>query len=390
MSMSLRDKVDKIKPHFMPGGRFARLRSVFQGFDSFLFVPDRVTFKGSHIRDSIDLKRVMIIVVLALVPALLFGMYNTGLQHFRSIGVDPLFWQAFWFGFLKVLPLIIVSYLVGLGIEFVSAQIKGHEIYEGYLVTGMIIPLIVPIDIPLWMLALAIAFSVILGKEIFGGTGMNIFNPALLTRAFLFFSYPKWMSGNEVWIEGMVKGAGIVDGFSGATPLAYAAAGEISKIPSIFEMFIGTIPGSVGETSVLMILLGAAILIVTGVGSWKIMVSVFAGGAFMGVLLNMFSVNDYMALPFYYHFVMGGFAFGAVFMATDPVTAAQTEKGKWIYGFLIGLFSILFRVLNPAYPEGVMLAILMMNLFAPLIDHYVVQANIRRRMKRAVPTGAGQ
>lgn len=388
--MSLRDKVDKIKPHFMPGGRFARLRSVFQGFDSFLFVPDRVTFKGSHIRDSIDLKRVMIIVVLALVPALLFGMYNTGLQHFRSIGVDPLFWQAFWFGFLKVLPLIIVSYLVGLGIEFVSAQIKGHEIYEGYLVTGMIIPLIVPIDIPLWMLALAIAFSVILGKEIFGGTGMNIFNPALLTRAFLFFSYPKWMSGNEVWIEGMVKGTGIVDGFSGATPLAYAAAGEISKIPSIFEMFIGTIPGSVGETSVLMILLGAAILIVTGVGSWKIMVSVFAGGAFMGVLLNMFSVNDYMALPFYYHFVMGGFAFGAVFMATDPVTAAQTEKGKWIYGFLIGLFSILFRVLNPAYPEGVMLAILMMNLFAPLIDHYVVQANIRRRMRRAVPTGAGQ
>lgn len=388
--MSLRDKVDKIKPHFMPGGRFARLRSVFQGFDSFLFVPDRVTFKGSHIRDSIDLKRVMIIVVLALVPALLFGMYNTGLQHFRSIGVDPLFWQAFWFGFLKVLPLIIVSYLVGLGIEFVSAQIKGHEIYEGYLVTGMIIPLIVPIDIPLWMLALAIAFSVILGKEIFGGTGMNIFNPALLTRAFLFFSYPKWMSGNEVWIEGMVKGAGIVDGFSGATPLAYAAADEISKIPSIFEMFIGTIPGSVGETSVLMILLGAAILIVTGVGSWKIMVSVFAGGAFMGILLNMFSVNGYMALPFYYHFVMGGFAFGAVFMATDPVTAAQTEKGKWIYGFLIGLFSILFRVLNPAYPEGVMLAILMMNLFAPLIDHYVVQANIRRRMRRAVPTGAGQ
>jgi Na+-transporting NADH:ubiquinone oxidoreductase subunit B len=304
--------------------------------------------------------------------------------------LDPLFWQAFWFGFLKVLPLIIVSYLVGLGIEFVSAQIKGHEIYEGYLVTGIIIPLIVPIDIPLWMLALAIAFSVILGKEIFGGTGMNIFNPALLTRAFLFFSYPKWMSGNEVWIEGMVKGAGIVDGFSGATPLAHAAAGEISKIPSIFEMFIGTIPGSVGETSVLMILLGAAILIVTGVGSWKIMVSVFAGGAFMGILLNMFSVNDYMALPFYYHFVMGGFAFGAVFMATDPVTAAQTEKGKWIYGFLIGLFSILFRVLNPAYPEGVMLAILMMNLFAPLIDHYVVQTNIRRRMRRAVPAGAGQ
>jgi Na+-transporting NADH:ubiquinone oxidoreductase subunit B len=390
MNMSLRDKVDKIKPDFQPGGRFAKLQSVFEGFESFLFVPNKVTFKGSHIRDSIDMKRTMIIVVLALVPALLFGMYNTGLQHFRSLGVDPLFLQAFWFGFLKVLPLIIVSYLVGLGIEFVSAQIKGHEIYEGYLVSGMLIPLIVPIDIPLWMLALAIAFSVILGKEIFGGTGMNIFNPALIVRAFLFFSYPKWMSGDEVWTEGMMKGAGIVDGFSGATPLAHAAAGEISRMPSILEMFIGTIPGSVGETSTLMILLGAVILIATGIGSWKIMASVFAGGAFMGFLLNLFSVNEYMSLPFYYHFVMGGFAFGAVFMATDPVTAAQTEKGKWIYGFLIGLFSVLFRVVNPAYPEGVMLAILMMNLFAPLIDHYVVQSNIRKRMKRALVAQASQ
>lgn len=388
--MSLRDKVDKIKPDFQPGGRFAKLQSVFEGFESFLFVPNKVTFKGSHIRDSIDMKRTMIIVVLALVPALLFGMYNTGLQHFRSLAVDPLFLQAFWFGFLKVLPLIIVSYLVGLGIEFVSAQIKGHEIYEGYLVSGMLIPLIVPIDIPLWMLALAIAFSVILGKEIFGGTGMNIFNPALIVRAFLFFSYPKWMSGDEVWTEGMMKGAGIVDGFSGATPLAHAAAGEISRMPSILEMFIGTIPGSVGETSTLMILLGAVILIATGIGSWKIMASVFAGGAFMGFLLNLFSVNEYMSLPFYYHFVMGGFAFGAVFMATDPVTAAQTEKGKWIYGFLIGLFSVLFRVVNPAYPEGVMLAILMMNLFAPLIDHYVVQSNIRKRMKRALVAQASQ
>jgi len=382
--MSLRDKVDKIKPNFMPGGKYAKLRSVFEGFESFLFVPNKVTFKGSHVRDSIDLKRTMIIVVIALVPALLFGMYNTGLQHFRSIGVEAAFLQTFWFGFLKVLPLVIVSYLVGLGIEFVSAQIKGHEIFEGYLVTGMLIPLIVPVDIPLWMLAVAIAFSVIIGKEIFGGTGMNIFNPALLTRAFLFFSYPKWMSGDAVWTEGVIKGQGIVDGFSGATPLAQYALGDTSNVPSLFEMFIGTIPGSVGETSTLMILLGALILVATGIGSWKIMVSVFAGGAAMGLLLNLVAVNDYMSLPFYYHFVMGGFAFGAVFMATDPVTGSQTEKGKWIYGFLIGVLSIMFRVLNPAYPEGVMLAILLMNLFAPLIDHFVVQANINRRLKRAV------
>ncbi len=387
--MSLRDKVDKIKPDFLPGGRFAKFRSVFEGFESFLFVPNKVTFKGTHVRDSIDMKRTMIIVVIALVPALLFGMYNTGLQHFRSLGADPAFWQIFWFGFMKVLPLIIVSYLVGLGIEFVSAQIKGHEIYEGYLVSGMLIPLIVPIDIPLWMLALAIVFAVILGKEIFGGTGMNIFNPALLVRAFLFFSYPKWMSGSEVWTEGLVNGSGIVDGFSGATPLAHAAAGELSRLPSLFEMFIGTIPGSVGETSTLMVLLGAVILIATGIGSWKIMVSVFAGGAFMGILMNLLAVNEYMALPFYYHFVMGGFAFGAVFMATDPVSASQTEKGKWIYGFFIGLFSILFRVVNPAYPEGVMMAILLMNLFAPLIDHFIVQANIRKRMKRAVAANIG-
>ena len=253
----------------------------------------------------------------------------------------------------------------------------------------MLIPLIVPIDIPLWMLSIAIAFSVILGKEIFGGTGMNIFNPALIVRAFLFFSYPKWMSGSTVWTEGLTNGAGIIDGFSGATPLAHAAAGEISRLPSLLEMFIGTIPGSIGETSTLMILLGAVILIATGIGSWKIMVSVFAGGAFMGILLNLAAANEYMTLPFYYHFVMGGFAFGAVFMATDPVTASQTERGKWIYGFLIGLFSILFRVVNPAYPEGVMLAILFMNLFAPLIDHFVVQGNIRRRLKRAVTAKVG-
>jgi len=379
----LRNKLDKLKPHFTKGGKYARFRSVFEGFESFMFVPDKVTFKGSHIRDSIDLKRTMTVVIIALLPALLFGSYNTGLQHFRSTGVDPSVLQAFWFGFLKILPLIIVSYVVGLGIEFIAAQIRGHEINEGYLVTGLLIPLIMPIDVPLWMLALAVAFSVILGKEVFGGTGMNIFNPALLARAFLFFSYPAWMTGDKVWTEGLTAGKNVIDGFSGATPLSLSAAGEISKLPSFMDMFIGTIPGSVGETSTLAILIGAAILVITGIGSWKIMVSVFGGGLFMGLLLNAFSANSYMELPFYYHFVMGGFAFGAVFMATDPVTGSQTEKGKWIYGFLIGVLSILIRVLNPAYPEGVMLAILLMNVFAPLIDYYIIQSNIKKRLKRA-------
>ena len=379
----LRKKLDKLKPHFSEGGRYAKLRSVFEGFESFMFVPDKVTFKGSHIRDSIDLKRTMTIVLIALIPALLFGSYNTGLQHFRSIGAEAGIFQAFWFGFLRLLPLIIVSYVVGLGIEFIAAQIRGHEINEGFLVTGMLIPLIMPIDIPLWMLALATAFAVILGKEVFGGTGMNVFNPALLARAFLFFSYPAWMTGDKVWTEGLAKGQNIVDGFSGATPLSLCAAGDTTGLPSFMEMFIGTIPGSVGETSTLAILLGAAILIMTGVGSWKIIVSVFAGGLIMGLLLNAFSANTFMELPFYYHFVMGGFAFGAVFMATDPVSGTQTEKGKWIYGLLIGMLSIIFRVLNPAYPEGVMLAILLMNAFAPLIDHFVIQSSIKRRLQRA-------
>lgn len=379
---SLRKKIDKIKPHFTEGGRFAKLRSVFEGFESFLFVPDRVTVRGAHIRDSIDLKRTMIIVVIALVPALLFGSYNVGLQYFRSVGADAEIIRCFWFGFLKILPLIIVSYVTGLGIEFIAAQIRGHEINEGFLVTGILIPLIVPVDVPLWMLALATAFAVILGKEVFGGTGMNVFNPALLARAFLFFSYPGWMTGDTVWTYNLTAGENIIDGFSGATPLAYAAAGEISGIPSFMEMFIGTIPGSVGETSTIAVLLGALILIITGIGSWKIILSVFAGGLAMGLLLNLVAVNPFMELPFYYHFVMGGFAFGAVFMATDPVTASQTEKGKWIYGFLIGVLSILFRVLNPAYPEGVMLAILLMNLFAPLIDYYIIDSHIKKRLKR--------
>lgn len=379
---SLRKKLDKLKPHFTKGGRFEKLQSFFEGFESFMFVPDRVTNKGSHIRDSIDLKRTMTVVIVALLPALLFGAFNTGLQHFRSIGVEAGVLQSFWFGFLKILPLIIVSYVVGLGIEFIAAQIRGHEINEGFLVTGLLIPLIMPVDIPLWMLALATAFAVILGKEVFGGTGMNIFNPALLARAFLFFSYPAWMTGDKVWTAGLTEGQNIIDGFSGATPMALSAAGEIAKLPSFMEMFIGTIPGSIGETSTLAILIGAVILLVTGIGSWKIMAGVFGGGLAMGLLLNVVSANPYMELPFYYHYVMGGFAFGAVFMATDPVSGSQTGTGKWIYGFLIGVLSILIRVINPAYPEGVMLAILLMNIFAPLIDYYVIQANIKRRLKR--------
>jgi Na+-transporting NADH:ubiquinone oxidoreductase subunit B len=380
---SLRKKIDKIKPNFQAGGRFEKFRSVFEGLESFLFVSDRVTFKGSHIRDSIDLKRTMTVVIVALLPALFFGAYNVGLQHFRSIGADPGTFTMFWFGFLKILPLIVVSYTVGLGIEFIAAQIRGHEINEGFLVTGLLIPLIMPVEVPLWMLALATAFAVIIGKEVFGGTGMNVLNPALLARAFLFFSYPGWMTGDTVWIEGLAKGKDIIDGFSGATPLALCAAGDAAKIPSFMEMFIGTIPGSIGETSTLAILIGAAILIATGIGSWKIIVSVFAGGLGMGLLLNAFAVNSYMELPAWYHFVMGGFAFGAVFMATDPVSGAQTEKGKWIYGFMIGVMSILIRVLNPAYPEGVMLAILLMNVFAPLIDYFVIQSSINKRLKRA-------
>jgi Na+-transporting NADH:ubiquinone oxidoreductase subunit B len=380
---SLRKKLDKLKPYFSEGGRFAKLRSVFDGFEAFMFVSDKVTFKGSHVRDNIDLKRTMTVVIIALFPALIFGAFNVGLQHFRSLGTCASIPTLLWFGFLKILPLIIVSYVVGLGIEFIAAQIRGHEINEGFLVTGLLIPLIMPVDIPLWMLALATAFAVILGKEVFGGTGMNVFNPALLARAFLFFSYPGWMTGDKVWTAGLTAGKNIIDGFSGATPLSLCAAGETTKIPSFMHMFIGTIPGSIGETSTLAILIGALILIITGIGSWKIIVSVFAGGLSMGLLLNFISVNPYMELPFYYHFVMGGFAFGAVFMATDPVSGSQTERGKWIYGFLIGVLSILIRVLNPAYPEGVMLAILLMNLFAPLIDYFVIQSSIKRRLKRA-------
>jgi Na+-transporting NADH:ubiquinone oxidoreductase subunit B len=381
----LRQFVDKIKPSFEKGGKLSKLHSTFDAFETFLFVPDKVTSKGTHIRDSIDLKRTMSIVILALLPALIFGMLNTGYQHFLSVGKEvPFFsWEGFGFGFLKVLPIIVVSYVTGLGIEFIVAQVKGHDVNEGFLVSGMLIPLIMPVDVPLWMVALATAFAVVFGKEIFGGTGMNIFNPALLARVFLFFAYPAYMTGDKVWIAGMTKGAGVVDGFSGATPLGELAAGHVDKVPDFMTMFLGTIPGSIGETSTLAILIGALILIVTGIGSWKIMVSTIGGGLLMGLLFNLIGGTPYLEVPFYYHLAMGGFAFGAVFMATDPVTSAQTERGKWFYGLFIGMMSILIRVVNPAYPEGVMLAILLGNIFAPLIDHFVVQSNIRRRLKRA-------
>ncbi len=380
----LKKLVDNIKPTFSKGGKLGFLHSTFDAFETFLFVPDHVTKKGVHIKDSIDLKRTMTMVILALMPALLFGMYNTGYQHNLSIGGDMTFWAMFWFGFLKVLPLIIVSYVVGLGIEFIAAQIRGHEVNEGYLVTGMLIPLIMPIDVPLWILALSVVFAVIVGKEVFGGTGMNIWNPALLSRAFVFFAYPSQISGDKIWIEGLSGGQGIVDGFSGATPLAHAAANEFDKMPSFMDMFLGFIPGSIGETSTLAILIGAVMLLWTGIASWKIMLSTFAGGLLTGLLLNAVGPEgSYMAMPAINHLVMGGFAFGAVFMATDPVTGAQTERGKWIYGFLIGLMAVIIRVFNAGYPEGMMLAILLLNTFAPFIDHFVVQSNIKRRLRRA-------
>lgn len=369
---------------FERGGRFGFLHSTIDAFDTFLRVPGTVTLKGSHVRDSIDLKRVMILVVIALVPAALFGMWNTGYQHNLATGTDPGFWGTFFFGFLKVVPLFIVSYLVGLGIEFAFAQIRNEEVNEGYLVTGFLIPLIVPADLPLWMLALAVAFAVVFGKEVFGGTGMNFMNPALLARAFLFFSYPSSMSGSEAWVA-FRSGEQAVDGFSGATPLSYLADG-----PEAFEtlhghgidfwnMFTGIIPGSVGETSVIAILLGAAVLLWTGVASWKIMVSSVAGALFIGWLGTAFGLTD---VPAWVQLAMGGFAFGTVFMATDPVTSAQTETGKWIYGFLVGALCITVRLFNPGYAEGMMLAILLMNCVAPIIDHCVTSSAIGRRAKK--------
>ncbi len=372
----LRNFVDKIKPTFEKGGKLGFLHSTFDAFETFLFVPNTVTRRGAHVRDCVDLKRVMIMVVLALVPAMLFGIWNTGYQHSLAFGLEWGFWDIVLYGLIKVIPLYLVSYLVGLGIEFVSAQIKGHEVNEGYLVSGMLIPLIVPVDVPLWMLAIAVAFAVIIGKEVFGGTGMNIWNPALLTRAFLFFSYPSKMSGDTVWVGGLDKAAA-VDGFSGATPLADPTFANLE--PKFMDMVLGTIPGSVGETSVIAILLGAILLIWTGVASWKIMASSVLGGLAIGYLGYAVGATD---LPGYYQLVMGGFLFGTVFMATDPVTSAQTECGKWIYGFLVGALAVTVRIWNPGYPEGMMLAILLMNTFAPLIDHYVIEGSIKRRNKK--------
>ena len=386
----LRNFVDKIKPTFEKGGKLGFLHSTFDAFETFLFVPNTVTRRGAHVRDCVDLKRVMIMVVIALVPAMLFGIWNTGYQHSLAFGLDWGFWNIVLYGLVKVLPLYIVSYLVGLGIEFVSAQIQGQEVNEGYLVSGMLIPLIVPVDVPLWMLAIAVAFAVIIGKEVFGGTGMNIWNPALLTRAFLFFSYPSKMSGDTVWTGGVERFTNegvafmasdkLADGFSGATPLANASMQGLQDSGySLWEMTLGTIPGSVGETSVIAILIGAAILLWTGVASWKIMVSSVLGGLAIGYLGYAVGATD---LPGYYQLVMGGFLFGTVFMATDPVTSAQTECGKWIYGFLVGALAVTVRLWNPGYPEGMMLAILLMNTFAPLIDHYVIEGSIKRRAKK--------
>ena len=383
---ALRNYLDKIKPNFEEGGKYQALRSVFDGFETFLFVPNATSKTGTHIHDAIDSKRIMSLVVIALIPALLFGMYNVGYQHFTHTGTEGSFCEMFIYGFLAVLPKIIVSYVVRLGIEFVVAQWKKEEIQEGFLVSGMLIPMIVPVECPLWMLAVAVAFSVIFAKEVFGGTGMNIFNPALITRAFLFFAYPAKMSGDAVWVSGssIFGMGGSVDGLTAATPLGQAATNtEITY--SLNDMIVGLIPGSIGETSVIAIALGAILLLWTGVASWKTMLSVFVGGSVMGLIFNAIGPDTAMAhMPWYEHLCLGGFCFGAVFMATDPVTSSRTENGKFVYGFLIGAMAIIIRVLNPGYPEGMMLAILLMNIFAPLIDYVVVQNNISRRAKRAL------
>lgn len=375
-----RNILNTVKPHFEKGGRLERMYPAYDAFETFLFVPDHTTKKGSHIRDAIDLKRTMITVLIALMPALLFGMWNVGQLHFTAIGESVTLMSAFTYGALKMLPLIAISYGVGLSIEFAFAISRGHSVNEGYLVTGMLIPMIMPIDIPLWMLAISVIFAVIIGKEVFGGTGMNILNPALTARAFLFFAYPTYMSGDKVWIN--TDGADVVDGFSGATPLADLATNIPVDMSMIGSFFLGNIPGSIGETSTFAILIGASILIFTGIGSWRTMLSVFIGGYIMSLLFNLWGVNELMLLPAHLHLILGGFAFGAVFMATDPVTAAQTNTGKYIVGFLIGVFAIIIRVFNPAYPEGMMMAILLLNIFAPLVDHYVIRTNIKRRLKR--------
>ena len=389
--MGLRKFLDKIKPSFQEGGKLHAFRSVFDGFETFMYVPnDTAKAKGAHIHDAIDSKRIMSFVVIALTPALLFGMWNVGHWHYIANNIEPTFWSSFFYGLGAVLPKIVVSYIVGLGIEFTVAQWKNEEIHEGFLVSGILIPMIVPINCPLWIIAVATAFAVIFAKEIFGGTGMNIFNVALVTRAFLFFSYPSTMSGDKVWVNqnymDCITGvSGNVDAYSMATPLGELAANTADKPVAVTADFMDTItgimPGSIGETSVIAIALGAALLLITGVASWKTMLSVFVGGALMAFLFKDKVTENFQ---WYEHLTVGGFCFGAVFMATDPVTSARTECGKWIYGFLIGVMAIIIRVLNPGYPEGMMLAILLMNVFAPLIDYCVVQSNINKRAKRAI------
>ena len=394
---ALRKQIDKIKPAFTKGGRFSALESVFDGFETFLFVPNTTSKRrGAHVHDAIDSKRTMSVVIFALLPALLFGMYNVGLQHNIAVGVEASFWSTFFYGFLSVLPQIIVSYAVGLGIEFIIAQMKHEEIQEGFLVTGILIPMIIPVETPLWMIAVATAFAVVFAKEVFGGTGYNVFNVALITRAFLFFSYPAAMSGDSVWVRlGSTFGLGgaekAVDGFSGATPLGQIAAAK-GMLPDIhntlggplsdWDAFLGFLPGSVGEVSTLAILIGACILIYTGIASYKIMVSGVVGVVAMAAVFNAIGATPAMQVSALHHLIYGGFAFGIVFMATDPVTAARTEAGKWVYGFLIGVMVVFIRVLNAGYAEGMMLAILLMNTFAPLIDYIVVERNTQKRLKR--------
>jgi Na+-transporting NADH:ubiquinone oxidoreductase subunit B len=392
----LRNQLDKIKHKFEKGGKLEKYYYAFEAIDTFLFAPNTTTeIKGVQVRDAIDLKRLMMTVIIAMTPCLIFGMWNVGHQHFMAIGqTGASTGEKFWVGIVQTVPIIIVSYGVGLGIEFLFSVLRKHPVNEGFLVTGMLIPLVMPPDIPLWQVALATAFAVVIGKEAFGGTGMNVVNVALTARAFIYFAYPPDISG-EVWTY-IGEGAKVA-GYSGATPLAIAAestsdvvtalngfgASWYEGIYSLPNMFLGLMPGSIGETSTLMCLIGAAILIITGAGSWKIMLSVFAGAYGMGLFLNAVGTTPFTQLPAYYHLVIGGLAFGAVFMATDPVTAAHTETGKWFYGLLIGIFTILIRVFNPAYPEGIMLAILLMNVFAPLIDYFVVNANKKRRLNRA-------
>lgn len=393
---ALEDLLLKLKPN--KDAKFPLAYWVWDGMYTFMFVPGHVTKKGVHIKDGIDLKRTMFMVVLALIPTLLFGIWNTGHQHYAAFGMEAEFIDKIIFGLIKVLPIVVVSYAVGLGVEFMFCAINKHPIQEGFLVSGMLIPLCMPVDVPLWMVAVATIFAVVIGKEVFGGTGMNILNPALTARAFLFFAYPTKMSGDEVWINTDAEtGAQLVDGFSGATALGHLATtvgkdvGSNAEVMSQFaeggvysfmNAFIGIIPGSVGETSALACLIGAGILLLTGIASWRVMVSMLLGGLAMGYIFNIFAVNDFMALDPMHQLVLGGFMFGLVYMATDPVSASQTNTGKWIYGFLAGFLAIMIRVFNPAYPEGVMMAILFMNVMAPLIDHYVVEGNIKKRMNR--------